>query len=147
MVVEGQGHSPSLQDQEVLLKVRILILMKYSKCSFLEAVEDRCLPTNLQTIHTKVVILSPKCLEVKEQEEQVELAGSPMCFHSCKVVPQEVQQARQEGTLILNNHPLVAALVQHHLQGFNSKSFPQVTNNSKRNDKTDLISQICSLSR
>ncbi len=74
-IQDSQGHqgvgaqelSTSPRGQEGLHRVLILILVRYSKCSSLEEVAARCLPMNLQTIHMRMAILLPKCLEGKEE--------------------------------------------------------------------------------
>ena len=131
-----EEHFTSRQDLAVQHKVLISIPMKYSKCSSLVAVVLRCLPMSFQIKIMKEVIPLPKCLE---EREWVALQASLVCFPLCKVKLQVHLEVCRKEISILDSHLQEAALVQHLLQDFNSKIFPQMINKSKRNEGIILI--------
>ena len=137
--VEAQEHFTSLRGQEVRLKVPILILVKYLRCSSLEGLAGRCRLTNSQTLLMKVAIPSLKCLVAKE----VGLLASLEYFSLCKV---EVRVHREEvglgEILISDSHLLEAALELPLPQDFNSKSISQVINKNKISEIINLISSV-----
>ena len=130
-------HFISPRGQVVQHKALILIPMKYSKCSSLVAAALRCPPMSFLTKLMMEVTPSPRCLEVRKWVEQED---SLACFHLCKVEFQVQLEVCLEGISILASHLQEAALVQLLLQDFNTKSFSQMINKSKRNDGINLIS-------
>ncbi len=137
--VEVQGeHFTSPQALVVLHKVLILIQVKYSKCSSLVAVVLRCLPMSFLTKLMMEAIPLQKCLEARKW---VGLQDSLVCFNSCKVeLKVKLEECREEISILDSHLQVAAALVQHLHQDFNSKTFSQMINKSKRNESINLIS-------
>jgi hypothetical protein len=125
-------HFTSHQAPVALLKALTLIQVKYSKCFSQVAVALRCPQTSIQSKLMRAVTPLPRCLAVRgwaaHQDSQV-------CFPLCKGVELQGQlEGCPGGISISGSHLLGGALGQLHHQDFNSKSFSQMINQSKKNE-------------